>query len=80
MMNEQNLSFEQSLARLEQIVQTLESSKITLDESLKLFQEGTALIRSCEKLLDEAELRVTKVIAAEDGTSAEEVFVFDADV
>ena len=79
-MNEQNITFEQSLSRLEQIVQIMESGKITLDESLNLFQEGTALIRSCEKLLDEAELRVTKVLAAEDGTPTEEVFIRDAEL
>ena len=79
-MNEQNLTFEESLVRLEQIVQAMESGKITLDESLKLFQEGTALIRGCEKLLDEAELRVTKVLAGEDGAPVEEVFVCDAEI
>ena len=79
-MNEQNLSFEQSLARLEKIVQAMESGNITLDESLALFQEGTALIRSCEKLLDEAELRVTKVTAAKDGTPVEEVFTCDGEI
>ena len=79
-MNEQNLTFEESLVRLEQIVQAMESGKITLDESLKLFQEGPALIRGCEKLVDEAELRVTKVLAGEDGTPIEEVFVCDAEI
>ena len=79
-MNEHNLNFEQSLARLEQIVQAMESGKVTLDESLELFQEGTALIRSCEKLLDEAELRVTKVMAGEDGAPVEEVFGCDGDI
>lgn len=79
-MNKQDLSFEQSLARLEQIVQAMESGKVTLDESLSLFQEGTELIRSCEKLLDQAELRVNKVVAGADGAPVEEEFAFDADV
>ena len=79
-MNKQDLSFEQSLARLEQIVQAMESGKITLDESLALFQEGTVLIRNCEKLLDEAELRVSKVVAGADGAPVEEEFAFDREI
>ena len=79
-MNKQDLSFEQSLARLEQIVQAMESGKITLDESLSLFQEGTELIRNCEKLLDQAELRVSKVVAEEDGAPVEEGFAFESDI
>ena len=79
-MNKQDLSFEQSLARLEQIVQAMESGKITLDESLSLFQEGTELIRNCEQLLDQAELRVSKVVAGEDGAPVEEGFAFESDI
>jgi len=79
-MSDNTLTFEQSLQRLEQIVQAMESGKISLDESLDLFQEGTKLIRSCEKQLDEAELRVTKVLAAADGTPVEEVFIGDAEI
>ena len=73
-MNKQDLSFEQSLARLEQIVQAMESGKVTLDESLSLFQEGTELIRSCGKLLDDAELQVKKILAGPDGSPVEEDF------
>ena len=79
-MNENNVNFEQSLARLEQIVRAMERGDAPLDESIKLFQEGTDLVRRCEKLLDEAELQVKKVMAAEDGTPKEEVFVDDADI
>ena len=42
-MNEKNMTFEQSMQRLEQIVRTLERGDAQLDESLKLFQEGTEL-------------------------------------
>ena len=54
-MNEQNKSLEQNMARLEQIVRAMERGDVPLEESLKLFQEGTELVRSCGKLLDEAE-------------------------
>ena len=62
-MNENNITFEQSLMRLEQIVRALEHGDVPLDESLKLFQEGTGLVRSCQKLLDDAKLQVQKVMA-----------------
>lgn len=73
-MSNQKLTFEQSMQRLEQIVRTLERGEAALDESLKLFQEGTELVRSCGKLLDEAELQVKKVLTAADGTPVLEDF------
>lgn len=79
-MNEKNQNFEASLARLEQIVRAMESGEASLDESIKLFQEGTELIRSCEKLLDEAELNVKKVLAGADGSPREEEFISDAEI
>jgi exodeoxyribonuclease VII small subunit len=68
MMNQQNLTFESSMQRLEQIVRSMEKGDVALDESLKLFQEGTELVKSCAKMLDEAELQVKKVMTAGDGT------------
>lgn len=56
-----NLSFEQSMARLDEIVRHLEKGDMALNDSLALFEEGTALIRSCEKQLDEAEQKVVKL-------------------
>lgn len=73
-MSQNSKSFEQNMQRLEQIVRAMERGDVSLEESLKLFQEGTELVRSCGKLLDEAELRVTKITAAADGTPVEEVF------
>ena len=70
-MNEQNQTFEQNLGRLEQIVRGLERGDCALEESLKLFQEGTELVRACGKLLDEAERSVKKVMVAPDGTPTE---------
>ena len=68
-------SFEENMQRLEQIVRAIERGDVPLEESLKLFQEGTALIESCGKLLDEAELQVKKIAVAADGTPIEESFV-----
>ena len=73
-MNEKNMTFEQSMQRLEQIVRAMERGDVALDESLKLFQEGTELVRSCGKLLDEARLQIQKVMTAADGSPVMEDF------
>ena len=73
-MNQQNMTFEANMQRLEQIVRAMEQGDVPLEESLKLFQEGTQLVRSCNQLLDEAQLQVTKIMTAPDGTPAEEEF------
>lgn len=67
-MNQQNASFETNMQRLEQIVRALERGDVPLEESLKLFQEGTALVRDCGKLLDDAQLQVQKVLTGADGS------------
>ena len=67
-MNHQNMTFEANMQRLEQIVRAMERGDVALDESLKLFQEGTELVKNCSKMLDEAELHVKKVMTAPDGT------------
>ena len=73
-MNAKNETFEASMLRLEQIVRAMEKGDVELEESLKLFQEGTDLIRRCGKLLDEAELQVKKIMTAPDGSPVEEAF------
>ena len=67
-MNQQTMTFEANMQRLEQIVRAMERGDVALDESLKLFQEGTELVKNCAKMLDEAELQVKKVMTAADGT------------
>ena len=67
-MNQENATFEANMQRLEQIVRAMERGDVPLEESLKLFQEGTELVRNCGKLLDEAELQVKKVMTAADGS------------
>ena len=73
-MNEQNKTFEGNMQRLEQIVRAMERGDVPLEESLKLFQEGTDLVRQCGKLLDDAELQVKKIMTAHDGSPVEEEF------
>lgn len=73
-MNQQNMTFEASLQRLEQIVRILERGEAPLEESLKLFQEGTELVRTCGSLLEKAELQVKKIMTAPDGSPVEEEF------
>ena len=73
-MNQSNKTFEESMARLEQIVRSMERGDVALEESLKLFQEGTDLVRNCQKLLDEAQLQVRKIMTAPDGSPVEEAF------
>lgn len=73
-MNQQNKTFEESMQRLEQIVRAMERGDVALEESLKLFQEGTELVRNCNKLLDEAQLQVKKIMTAPDGSPVEEDF------
>ena len=73
-MNEQNKTFEGNMQRLEQIVRAMERGDLPLEESLKLFQEGTDLVRQCGQLLDDAELQVKKIMTAPDGSPVEEVF------
>ena len=73
-MNEQNKSFEQNMLRLEQIVRAMERGDVALEESLKLFQEGTELVRNCQKILDDAQLQVKMIMTAPDGSPVEEDF------
>ena len=73
-MNQNNITFEQSMQRLEQIVRAMERGDVPLEESLKLFQEGTELVRSCGKILEEAQLQVSKIMTAADGSPVEEAF------
>lgn len=64
-------SFEQQIARLEEIVNQMEKGDAQLADSLALFEEGTALISGCSKLLDEAEQQVVKLMKGADGKPVE---------
>jgi exodeoxyribonuclease VII small subunit len=56
------MNYEQSLRRLDEIMAALENEQIGLDESLKLFEEGIALLRSASAQLDKAETKVQMLI------------------
>lgn len=73
-MNQPNKTFEESMQRLEQIVRAMERGDVPLEESLKLFQEGTELVKNCNQLLNEAQLQVKKIMTAPDGSPMEEDF------
>ena len=59
--------FEKSLARLEEVVRRLENANLTLDDAMKLFEEGVTLTRDCQKQLEEAESRVEILLKKADG-------------
>ena len=65
------LSFEEALSRLDEIVRHLEKGDLPLGESLALYEEGTALIASCSKRLDEAEQKVVKLKKGPDRSPVE---------
>ena len=65
-------TFEKAMARLEQIVSALESGRCPLDDSMKLFEEGTRLTAYCAKQLQEAEQKILKLSAPEEAGAAEE--------
>ena len=71
---EKNTTFESSMQRLEQIIRSMERGEVALEESLKLFREGTELVSVCESLLENAELQVKKVMTAADGSPVLEDF------
>lgn len=60
------MSFEEALGRLEEIVRHLEKGDLPLSESLKLFEEGSGLLKNCSTMLDEAEQKVVKLKKGED--------------
>lgn len=71
-MKAEELTFEKAMTRLEQIVSLLENGGCTLDESLKLFEEGTKLTAYCSKALKTAEQKIVKLTAVEAATAAAE--------
>lgn len=73
-MAKEKMSFEASMERLEQIVRAMERGDVPLEQSLALFQEGTELVKTCQKLLDEARLQVEKVMRGADDAPVMEEF------
>lgn len=67
-------SFENNLKELEEVVKTLESSDISLDEMLGLFEKGVALTKSCTQQLENAEQKITVLMKNRNGDITEEEF------
>lgn len=68
-------TFEQMLARLDEIVRSLEKGDVPLEESLALYTEGADLIRVCTKQLNEAEQTVVRLQKGADGAPVELPFI-----
>lgn len=62
------VKFEDGLARLEKIVEELESGDLTLDESLARYEEGVKAFKKCHEILRDAEKRVEALVKGEDGS------------
>lgn len=70
-MTKKNVSFEQSMARLEEIIKLLEEGDAPLEDALSLFEEGAALIGRCSSLLDRAEQTVLRLTKGPEGEPIE---------
>lgn len=64
--------FETSIKKLEAIVEKLEEGDLDLDTSLKSFEEGVALVKECQKIISEAELKVNKLLDSGELTSLDD--------
>ncbi len=71
------VKFEKALARLETIVTELERGELSLDDSLKIFEEGVKLSKTCLKILDEAEQKVEILVQDTDGRKRIQAFSLD---
>jgi exodeoxyribonuclease VII small subunit len=74
-----DLKFEDCLTRLEQIVGQLEAGSLSLEESLKVFEEGIGLARHCAKYLADAERRIEILAKDEAGALSQKPFAFADD-
>lgn len=66
-MNEKELSFEAAFARLEEILEKMNSGSISLDDSLKLYEEADKLIAMCQKRLTDAERKIETLVKNRNG-------------
>ncbi len=73
------IKFEQAMARLETIVGELEKGDLPLDESLKIFEEGIRLSKTCLKMLEDAERKVEILVQEKDGRRRLQAFSLEDD-
>lgn len=67
-------SFEASLKRLSEIVEKMQNGQVSLEETLKLYREGSVLAESCRKMLDDVEFEIKKISLGHNGELKEEIF------
>ena len=72
--NIEEMKLEEAMRRLDEVVKTLDSDRLDLDESLKLYEEGVRLVRACHEKLSDAERRISALRISEDGEMVEEAF------
>lgn len=65
-------NFEELITKLEEITNKLESDKLSLDESVKLFEDGMKISKKCNEKLEDAEKRITILLKSEDGMKEED--------
>ena len=68
------INFEETMQKLEQITAELEKGELSLDESVKKFEEGIKLSKECSEKLDDAEKRINILVKNENGEMTEEEF------
>lgn len=61
MTDNKEITYESAIKRLEEIVDALDKNEVSLDESMKLFEEGTKLTAFCSAKLKEAEQKITEI-------------------
>ena len=72
------MTFEQALGALEDVVKRLESGEVPLDDSIALYEQGETLRQHCQARLDAAQVRIEKIVAGSDGRATGTV-PFDAE-
>ena len=70
----EQMTFEQALRRVEQIVHDLETGDAPLEESMRLYEEASSLVRFCTVTLESARQKIVKLKKGEDGSPVEEPF------
>lgn len=65
-------NFEDLILKLEDITNKLESDKLSLDESVKLFEDGMKISKKCNEKLEDAEKRITILLKSDDGIKEED--------
>ena len=73
-MRKEKESFEEKMQKLEQIVGELEKGDLNLDDSVKKLEEGINISKECNKILEDAEKKITILVKKEDGETDEENF------